>query len=88
MITAGAVCVCACVYVHISNSVPVCLNVCLIEIHWRNLNEIQMRFTANCSSTGNMQIDLMMIQYESVIRPLEDTGWNLYSTFERKVTGV
>lgn len=51
----------------------------LIEIHKRNLNEIQMRFIANCSSTGNTQIDLMMIQCilepnESLIGPLEDTG--------------
>lgn len=38
-----------------------------------------MRFIANCSSTGNMQIDLTMIQCilqsnESLIRPLEETG--------------
>lgn len=51
--------VCVCV---ILDAVLVCLNLCLIEIHRRNLNKIQMRFIAKCSSTGNMQIGLMMIQ--------------------------
>ena len=75
------VCVCVCVCAHPHFQCYACLfeSLCLIEIHRRNLNEIQMRFIANCSSTGNMQIDLMMIQCisqsnESLIRPLEDTG--------------
>lgn len=38
-----------------------------------------MRFAANCSSAGNTQIDLTMIQCilqpnECLIRQLEDTG--------------
>lgn len=57
-------CVCARarVCVHNSDAVPVCLSLGLIEIHRRNLNEIQMRFMANCWGSGSTQIDLMMIQ--------------------------
>lgn len=45
----------------------------------RNLNELPMRFLANCSSAGNMQIDLTMIQCilqpnECLISPSEDSG--------------
>lgn len=77
MITEGATCVSVRVCVHNSDALPVCLSLCLIEIHRRNLNEIQMRFIANCSSSGNIQIDLMMIQCispsnESLIRPLAE----------------
>lgn len=83
MITAGAervcVCVCACTHPYLQCCACLFESLCLIEIHRRNLNEIQMRFIANCSSTGNMQIDLTMIQCilqsnESLIRPLEETG--------------
>lgn len=67
---------------HIFSSV--CLHLCLIEIHRRDLNKIQMRFIAKCNNTGNMQIDLMMIQCilqsnESLIKPLQAIGWNHYS---------
>lgn len=49
-----------------------------------------MRFIANCSNTGNMQIDLMMIQCilqsnESLIRPLEDSGLNRYCVREMQL---
>lgn len=45
----------------------------------RNLNELPMRFIANCSGAGNMQIDLTMIQCilqpnESLISLSEDSG--------------
>lgn len=81
MITAGAerVCVCLPKLPHFQRYACLFESLRLIEIHTRNPNEIQMRFIANCSSAGNMQIDLMMIQWisqsnESLIRPLEGTG--------------
>lgn len=85
MITEGAVCasVCLCARAHvraytIPMLLPFCFSLALIEIHRRNLNEIQMGFMANCWGSGNTQIDLMMIQCispsnECLIRPLAET---------------